>query len=306
MSEFDKHLNRAYSKFENMSTEALEEILRQDSQLPDNEESDLDAILYIMEVIAKREKEQLTGRFTNVKAAWDSFNEYYRPSSDDSKSLYEDEDTSTISCYVAKATPFTKAERSHTIRKRGLLRISSVAAVLVVIVFSGSLTAYALGYDLWEVIAQWTKGTFGFEAASYIGDAGEKPQTNSYSCLEDALNDYGIEGEFTPAWIPEDFFFDRVTVTSTPSCNRFVALYKGETDNLTLCIYSYFEGGEYSTYEKDKTCVKYYSSGGITHYIMANEGRLKAVWQNNSCECSITGSISEEILERIIDSIYER
>jgi hypothetical protein len=39
---------------------------------------------------------------------------------------------------------------------------------------------------------------------------------------------------------------------------------------------------------------------------MTNEGRLKAVWKNNSCECSITGSISEKVLEKIIDSIYER
>lgn len=35
MSEFNKHTNRDYSKFDDMSTKALEEILRQDSQLPD-------------------------------------------------------------------------------------------------------------------------------------------------------------------------------------------------------------------------------------------------------------------------------
>jgi hypothetical protein len=43
-----------------MITEMLEEILRADSQLQDSEDSDTDMILYIMEVIANREKEHST------------------------------------------------------------------------------------------------------------------------------------------------------------------------------------------------------------------------------------------------------
>jgi hypothetical protein len=224
MSEFNKHTNRDYSKFDDMSTKALEEILRQDSQLPDYEESDLGAILYIMEVIAKREKERPTARFTNVDAAWKSFNENYRPFLDDSKSIYEYEDTASANNNETKATPFTTVERSRVIRKRGLFHVACVAAALIVIVFSGSLTAYALGYDLWGAIAQWTKDTFGFAATSYSGE----PQTHSYLSLQGALDDYGIVGNYAPSWIPEDFSFDRVTVTSTPSYNRFIALYKLE------------------------------------------------------------------------------
>lgn len=55
----------------------LEDILRADFLLPNGEYSDMDAILYIMEVIAKREKEHPTGKFTNVRDAWMSFNENY-------------------------------------------------------------------------------------------------------------------------------------------------------------------------------------------------------------------------------------
>ena len=53
MSESKEHFYRDFSKFDEMSTEELNEILRQDSQLPDGEDSDTDAILYIMGVIAK-------------------------------------------------------------------------------------------------------------------------------------------------------------------------------------------------------------------------------------------------------------
>ena len=51
MSDSKEHFYRDFSKFDEMSTEELNEILRQDSQLPDGEASDTDAILYIMGVI---------------------------------------------------------------------------------------------------------------------------------------------------------------------------------------------------------------------------------------------------------------
>lgn len=45
MSGNDNHCHRDYSKFDNMSTEVLENILRVDSQLPDDVESDLETII---------------------------------------------------------------------------------------------------------------------------------------------------------------------------------------------------------------------------------------------------------------------
>ena len=66
MSESKEHFYRDFSKFDEMSTEELNEILRQDSQLPDGEDSDTDAILYIMGVIAKRNQELPSSDFRDV------------------------------------------------------------------------------------------------------------------------------------------------------------------------------------------------------------------------------------------------
>lgn len=74
MSESKEHFYRDFSKFDKMSTEELNEILRQDSQLPDGEDSDTDAILYIMGVIAKRNQELPSSDFGDVNHAWSSFN----------------------------------------------------------------------------------------------------------------------------------------------------------------------------------------------------------------------------------------
>jgi hypothetical protein len=71
-----------YSLFDSMSTEELETILQADAQFFDGNESNTDTILYIMEVIARRESEHPTGRLTDVKAAWKSFENNYLPDID--------------------------------------------------------------------------------------------------------------------------------------------------------------------------------------------------------------------------------
>lgn len=92
MSESKEHFNRDFSKFDEMSTEELNEILRQDSQLPDGEDSDTDAILYIMGVIAKRNQELPSSDFGDVNHAWSSFNKNYRFASSEGCSLFDFDD----------------------------------------------------------------------------------------------------------------------------------------------------------------------------------------------------------------------
>lgn len=79
MSKYSESKHWDYSIFDNMTTKALEDILRVDSQSSNNDNFNIGAILYIMEVIAKREKEHPSGKFTDVHSAWASFCENYLP-----------------------------------------------------------------------------------------------------------------------------------------------------------------------------------------------------------------------------------
>ena len=47
VSGLDSGNSKDYSKYDGMSTESLEELLRLDAELPDGEGSDIDEILYI-------------------------------------------------------------------------------------------------------------------------------------------------------------------------------------------------------------------------------------------------------------------
>ena len=79
MSELNNRDRNAYSKFEHMSTEDLETILRLDYQLPEGEGLDPDTILAITEVIANREKSESTPQYPDTDTAWNDFLTKYRP-----------------------------------------------------------------------------------------------------------------------------------------------------------------------------------------------------------------------------------
>ena len=56
MSENQIRGNGDLSYCDTMTTEELEEILRLDAEMPEGQESDTDKILYIMEVLAERKR----------------------------------------------------------------------------------------------------------------------------------------------------------------------------------------------------------------------------------------------------------
>ena len=116
--------NRDFSYFDKLSTEELREIIRQDSLLDENEDSDIDAILYITEVIANREKEENERNVKDVEAAWKSFKENYYPYISDPEPLYSFDSPKIKS--EGKASPSQpyneNAERRRCPRSRNYLR----------------------------------------------------------------------------------------------------------------------------------------------------------------------------------------
>ena len=118
MSGFQGH-DRDLSRYNHMSTEELEAILRADFELPEEEESDMEKILYITEVIARRRAGQPTGRYANADEAWKSFVNNYLPE-EDQAAFRSDES-------VGKRNE-TNAKKSNSRYVRTvLLRVASVA-----------------------------------------------------------------------------------------------------------------------------------------------------------------------------------
>ena len=68
-------------------------------------------------------------------------------------------------------------------------------------------------------------------------------------------------------------------------------------------MYKSLKLSELFTFEKDKTPVEQYTSGGKTFYIFSNDDTITAVWADALIHESIAGNLTVEEFKKIIDSI---
>ena len=230
----------------------------------------------------------------------------------------------SVSSHEEPAEPMIRPRRVRRV-SRALL----AAAVSVAVIFGSLFTAQALGVDVFGTLARWTDDFFSFDTirtdsetgdaslhqnktsaaklAADVGTIGEDGyDTAEYASLQDALDAYGFSDvPLAPNWFPDGYelmgvevYYDGASSLSFYSDHR-----KGEL-LLTACITLWDDSSLSHVYSKDDDSVAVYESGGITHYIMSNNDTNVGAWQNGSFECSIAGSISQEELKKMIDSIY--
>ena len=192
---------------------------------------------------------------------------------------------------------------------------SPVAAVVAILVVLGSMvTAQALGIDVFGAIARWTNETFHFATSSQNGDTlnTDMPNSNShspdgeYGSLQEALDACGIDQNVSPQQLPDGFELARVSVCSLPSQVVIEAMYTSNNRIFTLAIFRYNspEVIGQTIFEKDSEDMILYDKNGVTYYIMSNNQQLTAVWMPQELlACSITGDLSIEEVEYLIDSM---
>lgn len=191
--------------------------------------------------------------------------------------------------------------------RRAILRVVSIAATIGIF---GMFCAQAAGINVIDMIARWTAETFTFTTqatpASSTGEVNDElSRIDQYQTLQDAFDIYSISERLAPTWLPDEYTRDYVEVTPLVGEIVFSASYSNNQSTLSL-EYSYWTDGTFvpAVFEKDQEDVLEYEKNGITHYIMSNENVLVAVWVNGTCECSISGTLKENEMKAIIDSIY--
>lgn len=299
MAESTRQTGQDHSKFDNMSTAELNEYLRQDSYC---EDSNLDDILYVMEVLERREKEDGNYSPPDVQKAWVEFQKYYNTEDNDGKPLHdfddEDDDEPT-----AEIISIKKARKGLN---RTIKSIISVAAVLCVIL-AGSVTAKALGYDIWDAIIVWTKDTFGFETTVNEPKPSEyvKQIPEELTELNDLMLNHGLSNKLIPSYIPEGYKMGSLEYDDLGDADTiFCQLSNGAND--IMLIYSIHSGDSTSfQLEKDALSPEKYESGGTTYYIMSNMDDYLVSWLSDNVECTILGIPSHDEALKMITSLYQ-
>jgi hypothetical protein len=189
----------------------------------------------------------------------------------------------------------------QTVRHRHF-RTARLIVAVVMVTLACMIAAQALGYNVFGTIARWTEETFQFTSSSQTetGTPEEASDEMEYKSLQDALDDYGITESVVPNWFPSDFKMVGIVVTPIFNEIRFYASYEfgGEFIAVTVRQYESAEAANKDAFEKDDLTVSTYESGGVTHYLMSNNGQLKAAWTNQNLVCSISGDLSKEELKK--------
>lgn len=275
-----------YSRYDQMSTAELEQLLRLDFQASDDGEDDLNAILYISDLLTKR-----NGSFDS-DAAWEQFQTQYRPYAD-GRSLYDFEGE--------EASSVLSAVRPRPARH--LRRLAILAAALIACLLGGMVAAQAAGVDVFGAIARWTDETFRFVSAGSDDTSGSSTDRGDTGQLQSVLQVLGMDGMF-PTWHPDGFTPGELEVTDL---------------NISVSVHMDFFGGDRSyavaiehftqptdntgTFEKDDTPVEEYDHNGQTFYILSNLDSLTATTFDGEFLTMIYGTLTREEIKAIIDSI---
>lgn len=276
---------RDFSYLDRLSTEELREIIRQDYMLDQDKETDMEAILYIMEVLARREKEENTDK-PDVEAAWDEFQKEYYPYSDDPAPLYS-----------LGGDDIAPAKQPKRFRR--LIRTAGIAAAIVALLLSGTVAANVFGYDILGKFTAWTHETF-----SFTSNKDDMPPFKNLRAILDMNN---IEADIIPTWLPDGYGEDIVKVFNVPDGVCYVSSCKGQgwEISITINIYTHTDT-DVRTYEGEGKNVKIYESAGANYYITNNGGLNRVTWSNSNVECSILCDLPEHDLYAVIDSISNK
>lgn len=273
---------RDFSMYDAMDDEQLRQILRDDASNTEGEDNDMELMLHIMEVLAKRRK--AAQEDISPEAALEEFKNKY---------------TYTDNSLISEERPAKK-----TIGFSRLQRWVATIAAMLILVFGTSLTAQAFGFDIFEIIVKWTQETFHF-GSPIISDDSNDPIKNDempYKELADALVQNGIDVSLIPTWLPNGYIESGLKIKDTPTQRVFTANFKNGDKSIRIRIADYLDSCPVQV-EQSGALIETISIGDCSYYIFDNEGQLQAAWINERFECYISGALTLSEIKTMIESI---
>ena len=262
-----------HSRFDTMSTEELQEILRKHTNGEMETDPDTEDLFAIMEVLSNRRQEENPQAFRSDEEAFAEFQQYYMPIQKTKKASY---------------LPFLP---------------KAVAAVLILTIGISVITAafcFGIGGEL-------ANGSFMQSTDTPVINSPKPDKTFSaeYKQLREILAAYDINEKFMPAWMPDGYRHIGVEVmetTSETSKTAITATY--ENGNAELHIYI-LQSANIGTDQIriNGSLLEAYPVGNTTYYISTHNETLQAVWLSEGFQCRIVGKITIDELKAMINSI---
>ena len=279
MSEMEKR--EEISRYDSMSTEELQEILRKHAHGELETEPDTQELFKIMEVLSVRRQKEEPQAFRSDEEAYAEFCEHYMPKEN-------------------------KETRPKVIRfpNRFLKTVAAVLAVVLILAVGTSVTAEALQIDIWGKLANWTKEIFQFTDMrdGTMAENPDKENNAELKSLQDALAQEKVTEKLVPTWMPEGYKSKDLKTVRTPRVLNISAVYEKDGSDLIIKIRQTI-GVQAPQVEKNDDFLELYVVDGVEYYIFSNNANLQAVWSIGEFECIIGGQMTWEEIKMMIDSI---
>ena len=283
MSENENRGTIDYAKYDSMATEELEEILRLDAETLEDQASDGELLLYVMEVLSNRKKANNTGK--TAHEAWESFKENYLPIEEDG-----------LKHTLEAASPAKPA-------RTWFLRLVAAAALVAILIFI-PVAASAFGWeDIWNAVAKWAKETFSFVSDNGAGtDVPDPSDGMTYKSLQQVLAEATNRSDIVPTIIPERYILQQVVVDESSLRRTYIGVYMNGEVPLKITVQVYIDSDP-EKIEINEELLEIYNAFGTEYYIFSNNKQLRAVWIVDSYECYIAGELTIDEMKMMIDSI---
>lgn len=267
---------------EALSSQQLDDLLQAEIK---KDSKDKKVILQILSILENREAGD-PANDVDVSEAWEEFEESCANARDEVKLL-------------------DAAARKGRKPRRWVSTVVAAAAVaMVLVVFAPK----AMGAEnIFTLIGRWTQSVFQFFDPSCATEPEEeyifKTDDPNLQKIYDAVAAQGVTKPVVPTWIPEGYEMTEFKVMPWPEGTKVYACLMNGDDCITIVIEIYSEN-RFKTYEKDGPDAKKWDLAGITHYIMTDEETCIAVWSVENLECMISADHPENVLHKILRSIY--
>lgn len=282
MSEQKRSLNDIdVTQFDRMSRDELEEILRQDAAFRNFNEGSMNELIYIMGLTADKRRAEDPNAYTNVEEAKKSFEENYLPIAARGEALFEEEDSE----------PEAKIQ-SGTHRK--FFRTAIAIAAVVALLLAASVVASAMGFNVWNHVADWTRDVFGYgekyEAVDVLVD------------FEGVLSQNDIDPNILPTYIPEGYEVVSVDKFSDSAYSKYQCELSNGQDSIIL-EYAVSAEEYANEFEKEGETPELRAYNSIDFYLVCNDEKNYVTWTDGNIDGVFSYTDSELDIDMIIKSI---
>ena len=200
-------------------------------------------------------------------------------------------------------------EKTRPVHKKptGSFLLKAASLLLAVLTLVALMPQEAKALHFFERFMAWTEDVFSLispaEAREWEQPYVFRTDNPGLRQVYDEVTELGVTAPVVPMWLPEGYELVECEVEYTNAKTYITATFSNGCSELVYQLDIYAENVSYEYY-KAGADIRIEEWNGIKHTIMRNNDLLVAVWTVENVTCSIGIDCQEDVLNKILESIY--